>query len=62
MKIFECWDMMLSAVSLALVVVVVVMASSEDCPHHCPPVESPVCGTGEQPYQSARQLTDLIFR
>ena len=54
--------MMLSAVSLALVVVVVVMASSEDCPHHCPPVESPVCGTGEQPYQSARQLTDLIFR
>ena len=38
--------MMLSAVSLAVVVVLVV-ASTEDCPLHCPPAESPVCGTGE---------------
>ena len=48
---------MLSAVSLA-VVVAVVMASTEDCPHHCPPVESPVCGTGELdwPTESDSQL------
>ena len=50
--------MMLSAVSLAVVVVAVVMASTEDCPHHCPPVESPVCGTGELdwPTESDSQL------
>ena len=41
--------MKLSAVSLVvvLVVLVAVVASTEDCPLHCPPAESPVCGTGE---------------
>ena len=46
-------EMMLSAVCLVLAlalvleVLVEVEGRTEDCPLHCPPAESPVCGTGE---------------
>ena len=63
--------MMLSAVYLATMVVMVMMlmmmvvASTEDCPLHCPPVESPVCGTGENcAGQTVSHITDqnMVFR
>ena len=46
-------EMMLSAVCLVLAlalvleVLVEVEGRTEDCPLHCPPTDSPVCGTGE---------------
>ena len=36
---------------MLMLLVVCLLSSSlagEDCPHHCPSVQSPVCGTGEQ--------------
>jgi len=30
--------------------------STEDCPHHCPPVHSPVCGTDDQNYENVCRL------
>ena len=58
---------MLSAVYLATMVVMVMMmmASTEDCPLHCPPVDSPVCGTGESyAGQTVSHITDqnMVFR
>ena len=46
---------------MLMLLVVCLLSSSmagEDCPHHCPSVQSPVCGTGEQ---SQRNLPSVHY-